>query len=169
MTYKSPGFVQSQLKRKAAKSAGQNLLSGELRENAGGSFTTFSTRKTALSQTHLDGTRIKKSLFKRVHYDKSGIVMHRDLFSAYLSRFVNDEDNLLLHLAASQWEKSEPILLEAWEVFKQTAKRVAECESRLSHSPSEQFSNQLGRADQIANSSEFGQKVGVSSQPESPS
>ena len=78
--------------------------------------------------------------------------MHRDLFTAYLSRFVNDEDNLLLHLAASQWEKSEPILLEAWEVFKQTAKRVAKCESRLSHSPSEQFSNKLGRADQIANS-----------------
>ncbi|WP_414584093.1 hypothetical protein [Scytonema sp. PCC 10023] len=34
---KSPGFVQSELKRKA--------------ENAGGSFTKFSTQKTALSQT----------------------------------------------------------------------------------------------------------------------
>jgi putative transposase len=44
---KSPGFVQSELKRKA--------------ENAGGSFIKFSTQKTALSQTHLDGSRIKKS------------------------------------------------------------------------------------------------------------
>jgi hypothetical protein len=45
---KSPGFVQSELKRKA--------------ENAGGSFTKFSTSSTALSQTHLDGSRIKKPL-----------------------------------------------------------------------------------------------------------
>ncbi|MBW4631714.1 MAG: transposase [Iphinoe sp. HA4291-MV1] len=86
---KSPGFVQSELKRKA--------------EIADGSFTKFSTHKTALSQTHLTGERVKKSLSERVHYDKTGVAMHRDLFSAYLSRFVNDEDNLLLHLAASQW------------------------------------------------------------------
>lgn len=66
---KSPGFVQSELKRKA--------------ESAGGSFQKFSTRKTALSQTHLNGERIKKSLSQRVHKDNSGFLMHRDLFSAY--------------------------------------------------------------------------------------
>ena len=94
---KSPGFVQSELKRKA--------------ESANGSFQKFSTRKTALSQTHLSGKRIKKSLSQRVHHDVTGkIVMHRDLFSAYLARFVNDEDNLLLHLAESQLERSESIL-----------------------------------------------------------
>ena len=81
--------MQSELKRKA--------------ENAGGSFIKFSTQKTALSQTHLTGGRIKKSLSERVHYDVTGVVMHRDLFSAYLSRFVNDEDSLLLHLAQSEW------------------------------------------------------------------
>jgi len=45
LSAKSPGFVQAELKRKA--------------ENANGSFTKFSTQKTALSQTHLNGERIK--------------------------------------------------------------------------------------------------------------
>lgn len=100
---KSPGFVQSELKRKA--------------ENAGGSFIKFSTRKTALSQTHLTGERIKKSLSERVHRDVTGVVMHRDLFSAYLGRHVN-QDELSLHDAASQYQRSEPILTEAWKRFK---------------------------------------------------
>ena len=68
---KSPGFFQSELKRKA--------------ENANGSFLEFSTQKTALSQTHLDGSRIKKTLSMRVHRDVAGFEMHRDLFSAFLS------------------------------------------------------------------------------------
>jgi len=122
---KSPGFVQSELKRKA--------------ESAGGSFTKFSTQKTALSQTHLSGSHIKKSLSQRVHFDETGIVMHRDLFSAYLSRFVNDEDNLLLHLAQSEWERAEPLLMQAWKDFQINCQRVSESESRLSHSPLEQF------------------------------
>ena len=76
---KSPGFVQSELQRKA--------------ESAGGSFTKFSTQKTALSQTHLTGERIKKSLSERVHYDRAGVVMHRDLFTAYLARHVNQDEH----------------------------------------------------------------------------
>lgn len=97
---KSPGFVQSELKRKA--------------EKAGGSFIKFSTQKTALSQTHLNGERVKKSLSERVHYDQTGIVMHRDLFSAYLSRHVN-QDQLSLQDAVNQYQRSEPILMEAWK------------------------------------------------------
>ena len=66
---KSPGFFQSELARKA--------------ESAGGQFIKFPTQTTALSQTHLDGSRIKKSLSERVHRDVTGIQpMHRDLFSA---------------------------------------------------------------------------------------
>jgi hypothetical protein len=42
-----------------------------------------------LPQTHLNGDRIKKSLSQRVHDDQTSVVMHRDLFSAYLSRFVS--------------------------------------------------------------------------------
>ncbi|GET44544.1 transposase, IS608 family protein [Microseira wollei NIES-4236] len=133
---KSPGFVQSELKRKA--------------ESAGGSFTKFSTSSTALSQTHLNGERIKKSLSERVHYDVTGVIMHRDLFSAYLSRFVNDEDSLLLHLALSEWERSEPYLMQAWEEFQINCEQLGESESRLSHSPSEQFCIKLRTVNQIA-------------------
>jgi hypothetical protein len=137
---KSPGFVQSQLKRKA--------------ESAGGSFTKFSTHKTALSQTHLTGERVKKSLSQRVHYDKTGVVMHRDLFSAYLSRFVNDEDNLLLHLALSEWERTESFLMEAWKEFQTNCEQLSASESRMSHSPSQQFSNKLEPVNQILSKDE---------------
>lgn len=147
---KSPGFVQSELVRKAVSAGGQVLK--------------FSTQKTALSQTHLTGERIKKSLSERVHYDASGAVMHRDLFSAYLSRFVNDEDILLLHLAIEQWERSEPILMQAWKEFQINREQVATCESRLGHSPSERFCTKLGKVNQI---SRFGLKVNLNSPPES--
>lgn len=75
---KSPGFFQSELARKA--------------ESAGGQLIKFPTRTTALSQTHLDGTRIKKKLSERVHYDVTGVApMHRDLFSAFLARCVHGD------------------------------------------------------------------------------
>ena len=133
---KSPGFVQSELKRKA--------------ESAGGSFQKFSLFKTALSQTHLSGTRIKKSLSQRVHRDCSGFQMHRDLFSAFLARYVNDEDNLLLQSAQKEWKRLESVLKSAWQEFQINCKRVSESESRLSHSPSEQFDLKLGSISQIS-------------------
>lgn len=132
---KSPGFVQSELKRKAV--------------SAGGSFTKFSCQKTALSQTHLTGERIKKLLSERVHYDKTGVVMHRDLFSAYLARFVN-QDKFSLQDAVNQYPGSEPILMEAWERFKETANRVGESESPQSDSPVERFSIKLEKVSQIS-------------------
>ena len=128
--------MQSELKRKA--------------ESAGGSFQKFSTRTTALSQTHLNGERIKKSLSERVHRDLTGVVMHRDLFSAYLARFVNQDDKLLVHLAANQWERSEPILVEAWQRYQQLASGVSESETLRSDSPVEQVSLKLGKFSQIS-------------------
>lgn len=122
---KSPAFFQSELKRKA--------------ESAGGSFTQFSTQTTALSQTHLTGERIKKSLSERVHYDQTGVVMQRDLFSAYLSRFVTD-DMLDVQGARNSYQGSEPILNAAWQAH-QSSKRVGKSES-----PQSQFS---GREDGI--------------------
>lgn len=131
---KSPGFFQSELKRKA--------------ENAGGYFLTFSTQKTALSQTHLDGTRVKKSLSQRVHKDVSGFVMHRDLFSAFLSRCVYD-DKLSLWDAQCEYPGTEPFLLDAWKQYQQSANRVAECKSRSSYSSFEQMSNEVLTSNQI--------------------
>ena len=74
---KSPGFFQSELARKAVSEACAKGIS------AGGQLIKFPTQTTALSQTHLDGSRIKKSLSERGHRDVTGIQpMHRDLFSA---------------------------------------------------------------------------------------
>jgi len=142
---KSPGFVQSELKRKA--------------ESASGSFIKFSCQKTALSQTHLSGERIKKKLSQRVHYDQTGIVMHRDLFSAYLARYVN-QDTLSLQDAVNQYPRSEPILLEAWKQYQQSANRVSAPESRMTDSPKERISIKLGTVNQI---SQIGLKVNFNS------
>jgi hypothetical protein len=131
---KSPGFFQSELKRKA--------------EKAGGSFYQFSTTKTALSQTHLTGVRIKKSLSERVHYDQSGVVMHRDLMSAFLSRHVYD-DTLSLQDAQSEYPGMETTLLRAWQQYQQSANRVSESESQCSHSPVELIRSNSEKSNQI--------------------
>ncbi|MEL6162470.1 MAG: transposase [Cyanobacteria bacterium J06628_3] len=115
---KSPGFFQSELTHKA--------------ENAGGRLVKFSTKKTALSQTHLDGSRIKKSLSQRIHEDATGVRMHRDIFTAYLSRFVHDE-LLLIEDAASQYSAMEPLLMEGWEEYRKAASKVGVSEIRNSH------------------------------------
>lgn len=130
---KSPGFFQSELERKAA--------------NAGGQVIKFSTQKTALSQTHLNGERIKKSLSERVHKDVTGFEMHRDLFSTFLSRHVV-EDELLLQNAQREYSGLEPILMEAWQRY-QSASRVGKSESRKSQPPSEQISIKIKSANQI--------------------
>jgi len=164
---KSPGFVQSELKRKAEKkkrstSAPLHTRRGVRGVGAGGSFTKFSTQKTALSQTHLNGERIKKKLSERVHHDVTGIVMHRDLFSAYLSRHIND-DKLSLQDAALQYPGTEPFLVEAWKRYQETAKRVGDAESRQSHSPSERFSKKLRKRRQIADRKRSGPKAAPNS------
>ena len=149
---KSPGLVQSELFRKA--------------EKAGGTIHQFSTQKTALSQSHLDGSRVKKSLSERVHHDVTGIKMHRDLFSAYLSRHVNQDDTLSWQDAASQYPRTEPFLLDAWQRSK-NREQVGDAESGLI--APERLSDDLRKVNQIVVSSESGRKVNPNSQPESTS
>nr|MDJ0687986.1 hypothetical protein [Xenococcaceae cyanobacterium MO_188.B32] len=133
---KSPGFVQEQLRRKA--------------ESANGSFQKFSTKKTALSQTHLDGTRIKKSLSQRVHYDVTGIVPHhRDIWSSFLARYVN-QDKLSLQDAQLEYQRLESVLLEAWQQYRQLASGVGESETLRSDSSVEQVSMKLENISQIS-------------------
>ena len=142
---KSPGFVQEQLRRKA--------------ESANGSFQKFSTKKTALSQTHLDGTRIKKSLYQRVHYDVTGIVPHhRDIWSSFLARYVN-QDELSLHDAQLEYQRLESVLLEAWQQYQQLASGVGESETLRSDSSAEQVSIKL---ESISEISREGLKANVS-------
>ena len=52
--------------------------------------------------------------------------------------------------ARSEYPRLEPILIEAWKVFKQTVKRVGESESRMSDSSSEQFSMKSRSLSQIS-------------------
>ncbi|MHB1955722.1 MAG: zinc ribbon domain-containing protein, partial [Sulfobacillus sp.] len=83
-------------------------------ESAGGSVDEFSTRTTALSQVCLCGQKHKKRLSLRVHACDCGVVMQRDLFSAYLARHV--KDNLLqVTEARVPWSGAEPLLRAAWE------------------------------------------------------
>lgn len=133
---KSPSFFMSELIRKA--------------ENADGSVVKFSCQKTALSQTHLDGSRIKKSLSHRVHHDVTGIRMHRDLFSAFLARYI-DRDTLSLHSAQVEWKRLEPILMEAWQLYRQRTSRVGESERKKFDPSSECVSINSGVSSQIAN------------------
>ncbi|MEM9925732.1 MAG: RNA-guided endonuclease TnpB family protein [Cyanobacteria bacterium P01_D01_bin.50] len=133
---KSPGFFQSELKRKV--------------EKTGGKFIKFSTKKTALSQTHLDGTRIKKSLSQRVHEDAAGFKMHRDLFSAFLARFVND-DLLSLLDAQREYSGAEPLLVDAWKLYQQTRSKVGASEIKSSHCSSDELSHKSVTSSQIVN------------------
>jgi putative transposase len=139
ISQKSPGFVQSELKRKA--------------ESAGGTFTKFSTQKTALSQTHLDLTRTKKSLSERIHKDNSGIIMQRDLFSAFLSRYVNDDllpsDPTVL---SNEYERLEPVLLAGWQRYKGKSERSKVSKPNSggsSNPPVDQIAANLDRIEQL--------------------
>jgi putative transposase len=101
--FKSPASFQSELKRKA--------------ENAGGSVLMFSTRYTALSQTCLCGNKQRKSLSQRVHQcSVCGLVMQRDILSAYLSRHVDPKTEILsIQSARDGWLGMEQSLLHGWQ------------------------------------------------------
>ncbi|MFB2935083.1 zinc ribbon domain-containing protein [Aerosakkonemataceae cyanobacterium BLCC-F154] len=98
---RAPGEFVSHLKRKA--------------ESAGASVIEFSTQTTKLSQTcHQCGRIKKKSLSDRIHQCDCGVFSQRDLYSAFLAKFV--DDNLLqVDQAKLAWLGSEPILLAAWK------------------------------------------------------
>jgi len=100
---RAPGSFVSRLKQKA--------------ENAGGRLEEFPTRTTALSQTCHCGRREKKSLSQRVHQCRCGVVAQRDLYSAFLARFVEGEEQLLsIKQAQKVWsEGAERLLGSAWQ------------------------------------------------------
>ena len=83
-------------------------------ESAGGQVVEFNTRTTALSQICLCGQKHKKRLSDRIHACDCGVTMQRDLFSAYLARFVED-DALQVAKAAEPWPGAEPLLRTAWQ------------------------------------------------------
>jgi putative transposase len=90
--------------------------------NASGSVTEFSTYKTCLSQSCICGKREKKPLSQRMHRCSCGVEAQRDLFSAYLARFVQD-DRLDVPLAKESWGGAETCLRTAFEEKCKTASR----------------------------------------------
>ncbi len=83
-------------------------------ENARGHFYEFPTNTTRLSQTcHICGGTVKKPLSQRWH-TCCNIEMQRDLYSAFLAKCVNVENNSLdIARARMLWPCLEPVMREA--------------------------------------------------------
>ncbi|MGO8951493.1 MAG: zinc ribbon domain-containing protein [Ktedonobacterales bacterium] len=88
-----------------------------LAESAGGQVIQVPTRQTKLSQTCQCGQVKKKPLALRVHHClECGVEMQRDLYSAYLIRFIDPKTHLLhADQAQAAWPGWEPILRAAWQ------------------------------------------------------
>lgn len=97
---RAPGMFVEELKRKAV--------------HAGGSVCEFPTRTTKLSQTCHCGSVQKKSLSERWHRCGCGVEAQRDLYSAYLARFVR-AGSLNAADAAGHWQSGESLLQTAFE------------------------------------------------------
>jgi hypothetical protein len=114
---------------RSTKVRGVGLLMATLRrraKEAGGSVFEFSTRKTALSQfDHTTGDYVKKPLSLRTHVlrDGSGSVQ-RDLYSAFLARFVGASETLDARKALSAFPAAKPLLDRAASGSKQSASGV---------------------------------------------
>ncbi|MGO8950034.1 MAG: RNA-guided endonuclease InsQ/TnpB family protein [Ktedonobacterales bacterium] len=97
-----------------------------LAESAGAQVIQVPTRLTKLSQTCQCGQVKKKPLSLRTHScEVCGVEMQRDLYSAYLIRFI-DPESFLLHAdqAIATWPRWEPIGRAAWQQA-QSAKQPA--------------------------------------------
>ena len=116
---RAPGMFVSMLQRKA--------------ESAGGEVYAFNTRTTALSQVCHCGEKHKKPLRQRIHECSCGVFMQRDLYSAYLTRFVKDD---VLHAteASSSWSGAESLLRAAWRDSQQLASGKVMPSSFVQHS-----------------------------------
>jgi len=104
---RAPSLFVSMLKRKAA--------------SAGASVIEFTTRMTRLSQfSHDTGEYVKKPLSQRRHVLADGRRVQRDLYSAWLARFV-ERDRLDASQCALHWAAAEPLLRRAASGFNQSA------------------------------------------------
>jgi putative transposase len=86
--------------------------------SAHGRIITVPTRTTKLSQRCQCGSSKKKPLSQRVHHcEVCGLQMQRDLYSAYLIRFVDEQTPYLFHAdqAREAWPGAEPLLRAAWQ------------------------------------------------------
>lgn len=103
---RAPGLLIEILRRKA--------------ENAGGEVIEFNTRTTALSQSCQCGNKQKKALKDRWHdCQQCGIQAQRDLYSAFLARFVQ-ENKLDSSQALCAWPGAGILLEQAVSSLNET-------------------------------------------------
>ena len=74
--------------------------------------------------------------------------MHRDLFTAFLARHVND-DSLSLLDAQYEYSGTEPFLVDAWKQYQQTRSKVGTSEIKSSHCSSDELSHKSVTSSQI--------------------
>jgi hypothetical protein len=99
-----------------------SMLGNKLKA-AGGELIEFGTRYTCLSRfDHIDGTLVKKPLNQRFHQFSDGTRIGRDLYSAFLARFVH-EDRLDASQAQKAWPTSEAMLRAASDNFEPASGR----------------------------------------------
>lgn len=97
--FRAPGLFVEMLRRKA--------------ESAGGEVIEFNTRTTALSQTCHCGHKKKKPLKERWHDCAAcGVKAQRDLYSAFLARFVENERLDATNQVKAAWLAGADVLLE---------------------------------------------------------
>ncbi|WP_047155538.1 zinc ribbon domain-containing protein [Aneurinibacillus tyrosinisolvens] len=88
----------------------------------GGKFREFPTYSTKLSQTCHCGIIKKKKLSQRWHQCECGVMAQRDLYSAYLAKFVTTKNTVSLTQAKKQWSLIEPILTSGIKALKNEKK-----------------------------------------------
>lgn len=81
-------------------------------ESQGGTFKEFPTYSTKLSQTCHCGIRKKKKLKERWHRCECGTVAQRDLYSAFLARYVSNSNQVETEKAEQDWSKFSIVLNE---------------------------------------------------------
>jgi putative transposase len=92
-----------------------SLLS-RLAASAGGQVVELNTRRAKLSQRCQCGAVQKKPLRQRWHACGCGVSAQRDLYSAYLARFVNPATSVLkARQAAVAWRRGEPLVQAAYQ------------------------------------------------------
>ena len=76
----------------------------------------LNTRRAKLSQRCQCGAVVKKPLRQRWHTCDCGVSAQRDLYSAYLARFVNPETSVLkARQAEDAWRRGEPLVQAAYQ------------------------------------------------------
>lgn len=93
---KAPSMFLKMLKRKV--------------ESQGGRFREFPTYSTKLSQSCHCGLIKKKSLKDRWHNCECGVMAQRDLYSAFLARYVEKNNKLNIKKAEQGWEQFSIVL-----------------------------------------------------------